>query len=651
MPRPHRRLGVRAALALTAATTVTALAPIALTGAAAAAPVPPTGGTAGTSTPSPAALAAFVDGYVPGRLRDQHVPGAVVSVVAAGHVLFAKGYGVADVEHRTPFDPHTSLVRIASVTKLFTWTAVMQLVQQGELDLHADVNRYLDTFQVPATFARPITLLDLMDHTAGFEDRLVGVAADTAGDVPPLGTYLAAHMPARIRPPGEVSAYSNYGAALAGYIVARVSGEPYDAYVRRHILDPLGMLRSTASEPLPPALAPALASSYDVVDGRYVQEPFRFDVLAPDGSMSATAADLARFMLAHLQGGSLDGGRILDGPTTALMHTRSFTAASGIDGYAHGFKERTFAGHHVIMHDGGWEGFQSALVLVPDAGFGLFVGTNSVTGGEALGGLVPAVLQRFLPPAAPAASGAASPSRPADAGTAPVPGLYRPTRRAESTVERLGTLLEVSRVQVGPDGVVTFRGATWEPAGGGVHRRADGTDRLAFRPASDGGTYLVTDATAFELVPWVDTPQANLALLAGFGVTALGAVTGLPLVAGWRRLRRGPARRRPARLWRAARVLGGVSGGVGLLFLVLLGVLLSGEVSVIAGPPLDLRLLLLLPVLFLCLAAASLVATVMSWRAAGAGVAVRLHQVVVLGGALALAVFCLRWHLVGWQFG
>src|SRR5262249_20574148 len=152
-------------------------------------------------------------------------------------------------------------------------------VQAGRLDLNADVNTYLKAFQVPATYPQPVTLQTLMDHTSGFEDRFIGVAADTAADVPPLGDFLAANMPARIRPPGEVYAYSNYGAALAGYIVAQVSGEPYAQYVQRHILDPLGMSHTTATEPVPAALSADLARSYDADTGQRI--PFRFDRLAP----------------------------------------------------------------------------------------------------------------------------------------------------------------------------------------------------------------------------------------------------------------------------------------------------------------------------------------------------------------------------------
>ncbi len=179
---------------------------------------PAAAGSTSQPVPDPQQLADFFDREVPALLETDHVPGVTISVVGNGSTPFSKGYGLADLENEKSFDPETSLVRIASISKLFTWTAVMQLVQDGRLDLHRDVNEYLTSFQIPDTYSRPITLADLMSHTPGFETRGIGVGARSKDDVPPLETFLGEHIPARIRPAGEVSAYSNYGAALAGYI-------------------------------------------------------------------------------------------------------------------------------------------------------------------------------------------------------------------------------------------------------------------------------------------------------------------------------------------------------------------------------------------------------------------------------------------------
>src|SRR2546428_2353979 len=172
-----------------------------------------------TGLSDPRELEAFLNGVLSVQLADDHIPGATVSVVKDGRLFFAKGYGDADRQHGKLVSANTTLFRIGSVGKLFTWTAVMQLAEQGKVNLHADVNTYLKTFHIPATYPEPITLAHLLTHSAGFEDRGTGIFAPTTSDLKPPGQWLAEHIPARVRPPGELTAYSNYGAALAGYIV------------------------------------------------------------------------------------------------------------------------------------------------------------------------------------------------------------------------------------------------------------------------------------------------------------------------------------------------------------------------------------------------------------------------------------------------
>ncbi|MGC5015307.1 serine hydrolase domain-containing protein [Streptosporangium sp. DT93] len=588
---------------------------------------------AAVDVPDERALAGFFDAAMADGPAAGHAPGAVVSVVGGGKTLFSKGYGLADVENRRPFDPATSLVRIASITKLFTWTAVMQQVQQGRLDLKADVNRYLTAFRIPATYPRPITLQDLMDHTAGFEDRTIGVGARRKEDVPPLEDHLAGTVPARVRPPGEVSAYSNYGAALAGHIVSEVSGQPYDEYVRDHILDPLAMRHSTAAEPVPAPLAADLARSYDHEDGAYRREPFVFDTLAPDGSISATANDMAHFMIAHLRDGRFGDRRILDGPTARLMHRRTFAADPRIDGYAHGFKEQTLNGHRVLMHDGGWEGFQSALLLVPDADLGLFLSTNGPGGADVAAKVVPAFFDRFLPGRRTVPGGGAS--------VVPVEGFYKPTRSAESSIEKVVALTGSTRLRV-EGGKLVFGGSTWSPIGPGLYQQDGGTRRLAPVTGGSGVAYVATDGPAYRRVPWWDTPPVNVVVVALFAVTALTAVLGLPVAAAVRGVRRRPV----ARAWRAGRVLAGLAAAAGLVFVVLFTLVLTGETSILYGVPADVQVLLALPLLVLALTVAAIGVTVRAWRCAG--VLARGHQAVVLAGLLALLWFCRHWNLLGW---
>lgn len=597
----------------------------------------------GCRAPAPAALAGFFDRTVPDRLAHDRVPGAVVSVAAGGGTAFAEGYGLADTRRGVPMDPSRSLVRIGSITKLFTWTAVMQQVEAGRLDLDADVNRYLTAFKIPATHPEPVTLRSLMNHTAGFEDRVIGTGARASADVPPLGEYLARHMPARIRPPGEISAYSNYGAALAGHIVSQVSGEPYDAYVQHHLLAPLGMAHSTAAEPVPEPLAAGLARSYDSDAEPPQKVPFTFDAMPPDGSVSATAGDMANLMVAYLNDGRFGGKAILSPAAAAQMYRRSFAADPRLGGYAHGFMARTVNGRQVLMHDGSWEGFQSALVLVPECDLGVFLSANGTGGTETVAELTRAFLDRFAPPRT--APGPAPASRPT---AAPRAGFYKPTRHNESTIEKILVLLGPMRLRVDGDGTVRFKGGKWTPQGDGLYSRTDGRDHLVFLTGADGRRYVATDGPAYQLMSTWEAPIFNLSLLLVFFIAAFSALA-VPLTALWRRLSRRPAA--ATGTWRAARALASGAAVLGLGFLVLLTAQLLGDTGdFLYGVPPAFRALLVVPVIVLVTTIAAAACTVMGWRGSGATLAARIHQVAVFTGLAALTWFLWQWNLIGWQF-
>ena len=220
----------------------------------------------------PAELEAFLDKELGKEMEKHHIAGAAVSVVKDGKLFFAKGYGSADLENGIPVDPEQTGFRIGSVGKLLTWTAVMQLAEQGKLDLDADINTYLD-FRIPDTYPQPITLKDLMTHTAGFEDLYYERLASESNNLLPPREWLVSNMLARVRPPGDIAAYSSYGTALAGYIVARVSGEPYDQYIQEHILNPLGMVHTTAQPSMPPDIHAHTSVGYVYEDGAFKEFP------------------------------------------------------------------------------------------------------------------------------------------------------------------------------------------------------------------------------------------------------------------------------------------------------------------------------------------------------------------------------------------
>jgi CubicO group peptidase (beta-lactamase class C family) len=407
--RGRRRLGAAAAalLMLAAAAAPARQNAPARAQSAPAAPAAPAVPAAPAAPAVPAAAAltttdvdAWLDGYLPYALKTGDIAGAVVAVVKDGEILTARGFGYADVAARKPVDPKLTLFRPGSVSKLFTWTAVMQQVEQGKIDLDGDVNQYLD-FKIPPFEGKPITMRNLMQHTAGFEEQAKGTISKT----PPPGGFVAllkTWTPERVFAPGSTPAYSNYGASLAGYIVQRVSGESFDDYIERHIFEPLEMQHSTFRQPLPKELAPLMSNGYV----RASEEPRPFEIVgpAPAGSLSSPGTDMANFMIAHLQGGEFHGKRILSAATAEMMHNSPLTVLPPLNRMELGFFETNINDHGVIAHLGDTEYFHTSLHLFLKENVGFYVSFNSLGKEGAADSLRGALFQDFADryfPAAP----------------------------------------------------------------------------------------------------------------------------------------------------------------------------------------------------------------------------------------------------------
>ena len=453
---------VLASLSLGAGASASASAPASVAGQGAAIQpalpaAGPDGAKAGAAPVLDAAdLSAWLDGRVPYALKSGDIAGAVVVVVKDGKVLLQKGYGLADVAANKPMDPETTLIRPGSTSKLFTWTAVMQLVQQGKLELDRDVNDYLD-FKVPEPFGKPITLRDLMNHRAGFEEGLKDVLAYDPARAPSTERYLKDHPRPMLFAPGTVPAYSNYGAALAGYIVERTSGEPFEAYVEHHIFQPLGMAHSTFVQPLPAQFSANIAQGYRNASGP--ASPYELVVTRPAGSVSATAADMGRFMLAHLQQGSLDGYAMLDAATTERMHRPSVTGLPGFSVMAHGFFSAMQNGRWVIGHGGDTVVFHTELDLLPQEGVGIFYSFNSRGKDGAVYGARKELFDGFMDRYFPAAAKADAPAlATAVADAQQIAGRYQSSRRIEHGFLSALYLLSQTVISANPDGTITAPG-------------------------------------------------------------------------------------------------------------------------------------------------------------------------------------------------
>ena len=406
-----------------------------------------------------AGLADFVDGVMAQQLATREVAGAVVTVVHRGKVLFARGYGFQDVDKGIAVDPQQTLFRPGSVSKMFTWSALLQQVELGRVSLDADVNTYLD-FRIPEFEGKPIRVRDLLQHTPGTSDT-GGLTAPSVDKLIPYQQWLKDRIPQRVWAPGTEISYSNYGAALAGYIVERVSGEPFPDYVEKHIFQPLGMNATTFREPLPAKLAPHMATGYRYKDGRLEAKAFElFSPVMPAGSGTSGAPDMARFMMAMLNGGALGKVRILKPESVELLMADSFANATGFPGMAHGFFVVREKGPRLVGHGGNTGDFHSNMILSPETGIGFFV---SETGGQgSYGGrteLTEALIGRLFP-VKPAPRIAA----PADEKL-PL-GAYRVNRRDYSRTPNPERDLKIAAA--GPNAVtVTSDGRTsyWERIG------------------------------------------------------------------------------------------------------------------------------------------------------------------------------------------
>ena len=489
---------------------------------------------------APSELAPFVDGVMANGMAADHVAGATVAIVQSGRVVLVKGYGLARPGEAV--DPRRDLFRIGSISKTFTWILLMRQVEAGRVRLDAPVNDYLPVaMRIPAgAFRRPILIRDLMSHSPGFEvvERNHLTVAD-AGQVIPLEAELQRHRPARVREPGRLASYSNYGAALAGYVVARQAGLPFEALADRDLIAPLGLTSTTFREPYPArprlptpmsaALAPRLATGFSWKDGGFQPGAFEYVTAnAPAGSVSTTAPDMARYMLMQLAGGRLDGRQVY-GPATALaFRTPILDTPPGVNGWAHGLIVRTLPGGYLSYgHGGSLDRFFSNLSLVPDLDLGVFISTNTSTGRRLAESLPKLIVQRFY---APAAILTPRPGDPALIGRAGLyAGRYITSRRAYHGLEMFADLMAShDRVWITPRGYLMTRLGNevraWVPDGPpGRFVEAAGSEILVFNRDARGratgfpfprGTYTAERAPA-----WLEEPALYAAAAAALAAS------------------------------------------------------------------------------------------------------------------------------------
>ena len=418
-----------------------------------------------------AAVAELVDPLVEQALVRDKIPGAGFVFVRDGKVVYARGYGVAEIDSARKVSPDTTIWRVGSISKVFTATAVMQLVDRRLVELDAPITQYIKRVSIPAAFGEPVTVRQLLSHTAGFDEIRPGTQAATQAEVLSLSAFLEGRL-VRVRPPGRTTAYSTYGITLAGELVEEVAKTPFETYLRQNIWEPLGMRRSSIT--VPTAMQSDVAVGYEIKGETFVSQPWEWYHTTPASSVNASVTDMARFLVAHLERGQLGNARLFSPQAAAEMQRQQATMHPSMPGFAIGFYEDFVGLQRVIEHGGNMAGFSALMVLVPDARTGFFI-VNQREDSTLRDAVKFAVLEKFFPLARQ---------------RRPVPSLPSPeTVRAEQFAGRYVPLSScfscqplrapsVMTVVANGDGTLSFASGRWIAVNDGelrfVHEKGSG---------------------------------------------------------------------------------------------------------------------------------------------------------------------------------
>ncbi|MFB4286300.1 serine hydrolase [Nonomuraea sp. ATR24] len=586
--------------------------------------------------PAPQGLSALVDEHVTTTMAEEKIPGVAVTVVADGRLVVHKGYGWADAERRVPVDPERTRFLIGSETKLFTAQAALQLARAGELSLDADVNSYLKTFQVRDTYpGRPVTLRHLLTHTAGFdEDYVVG----SASDILPLGEALAAHQPERVRPPGTGVSYSNYGVALAGYLVQTVSGTPFEEYVKRQVFEPLGMHDSVMT------CGGLRGTKAYLVDGTPTSVDCA-DFAASGAGPASTAADMALYLKAQLSRDVRAGAGV-----AAEMQRRQYSEHPSLAGMGFMWEERPYKGHRLLFKGGDMPGMHTYMFLLPEQGIGVHVISNGDgTSRHGLDGfaLVEKIIDRYLPESAPPKVSAL-----AGASSRAYEGWYQSSGVSRGSLLKVQALTDTPvRVTADADGSVVTTGLgggekRWIQVEPGVFQQEGGWSRIAF--PEPGQLALGGQTVVFDRIGWLEHSWLHLGLLAWAVLASAIAVIAYPVALAVR-MTRGRTMRGPW-VWRLAAWLGGVAV---MVFVAGFGSLIADEGRalplVLQGAP-ALIGLLVLATLTVALSATLLAGAVLAWWRRWWRPWARLGYTLVTTGLVAFAAVAFLYNFVGLSY-
>ncbi len=605
------------------------------------------------STPSLAApdinersqIESFVDGAVLSQMQSKHSASGIVTVMKDNKIIFSKGYGYQDVENQIPVDTDKTLFRIGSISKLFTWVSVMQQVERGNVDLDTDVNQYLKTFKLRDTWpGQPVTLRHLLGHTGGFEDGFAGyVIIEEASRIVPLAESLASHMPARVTAPGEQTAYSNWATALAGLIVANVSGIEFNQYVQENILDVLGMEHASFLEPLPAQLQQYAAKTYGWEVGAYKELPYEIIAnFGPAGSMAASSKAMTNFARAIMNDGSYEGRRILKPETMSLMLSPHHSHDARTRGMAHGFLRYPMNGLEVIGHDGGTTNFISHFGLSLEHGLMLFTSFNGPGASEVNDALIKPFYDHFFPTQLQQLTPPSDFYERAERYA----GDYFSWRRSFTKIESF--IYAVAAISVVPmeDNTLLIGDVRYVEEDKNLFRELDSDRRVAFQQNEKGEiTGFVRDGLAVESTykgRFYETASFTFILL---GVSLLVFIFVLIRTAyQWREYRS------QAKGQKAAFAASITLSATNLLFIVTASVALITAPNIMSAIPGLFKFSLVFPILAALAALYHLFQSLQVWRAGYGSLLSRVRYSVVTCCGLAMLWIYYYWNLLGFNY-
>ncbi len=602
----------------------------------------------------------WVDKFMNDEMSKSHIPGTVISIVKDGKVFFTKGYGYANVEKNIRVDADSTLFRVASLSKLFTATAAMQLSEEGKLDIKSNANQYLKKFKIKNPFPQPVTAAQMMMHTDGTTKRRIGLAAETPEKMLPLGDYLAKYMPAIEWQPGTLYSYSSHSTALLGYLVETISQTPFVEYIDKNILQPLSMRRTTFLQP-PSPLADNLATGYQYKKGKYQAVPYLYLNIAPAAAISTTATDMTHFMNAYLQYGRYQDKRILKENTVREMLTRHFHHPM-LPGTGYSFRERWVNNIRTWGHLGSLRGYSASLTLIPEKNIGIFIANNSFTGLSS--SFLNQFFDRYFPVTKP----------PVYAKTLPLSqkqlkrftGNYRDVEYPRNTFAKITAPFKDINIKEGDRGnliidtpklffVSKISDKELVPIGKLLFRRPSDNAFTAFGEDKNGQIELAFNPLfpkigAYQKIAWYETIWVQLGIAAFCAIVFLSAFLKYPIVPIIRALR-GKSGKSEGE-FNAAWIVAGLVGTLNLIFLIglPLSLWLIGLWKLVYGVPTIVVGLFILPLITTVLTLALLIFSIVVWKYKYWSILSKLHYSLITLAALIFVTFLAYWNLLGFNF-